>query len=125
MIIVDVDDTDFVLRRIRRDWIRKDGRPTSQNFTETPDQWDLCNNEISCYLERLADPKAIVGDASLYRLARLSVGEIRRRRLGDVVHYPDKETGEYSHALIIRTKETSIGKNRRAKELANLAELTD
>lgn len=116
-----VQNDDNVLRRVKPEWIKKNGVPFSSNFSEDPDEWWLCPCEISCHLERLANMNHIEETYPESLLAKLNVGEIKEKDLGDVIHYPIE--GDRSHSFIVRTKDTTIGKEKRAKLLANLAKM--
>lgn len=108
---VEIEDSDNILRRVRSDWIKTDGIPSSQNFK---------HDEVSCHLERLADLAKIMRDYPDMRLARLNVGEIRAKGLGDVRHDPTLQ--DRSHCVIVKATST-YGKLNRAQRLAGIAKL--
>lgn len=107
-----IDDEDYVIRRLYRGWIKNNGEVSSIAFKK---------DEPSVHLERLADAARIlqiVPEAKLMGLARMNVGNIRRKSRNNVEHRP--VSNDKSHCVIVTTDGTQ-GKEKRAKELAQIS----
>lgn len=110
---LEIEDSDYIVRRIYPPYVKQDGESLSSNgFSDR-------NEEPSCRLEKIVDLEALrKNHPEAAGWARVRVSEIREMGL-EALHDPDPD--DPSHCVIRGTEQAKVNRTTRRK-LARAAE---